>query len=269
MIVEKIQQHPVSNVAVLPISQANTATFTDLYIRNSSIFFIEAGSKRVVHSGGHETIGQAGDILIFPSESVVTVENRTWSGSDYRAIGVMFTNYLVEKVFPNVLPQNKLQTIQVISPSDKESSYILDSLNNTLANTGLPDPVLEHRLLEPLVWLKAMGVELSSPKDKSPQYQVRALIEQDLTHPWRSKEVAAYFAMSEATMRRWLARAGQSFSRILINTRLEAGLSLLQTTDYPISRIALDCGFKTPSHFSDSFKERFGIAPKAIRSAQT
>jgi transcriptional regulator GlxA family with amidase domain len=46
---------------------------------------------------------------------------------------------------------------------------------------------------------------------------------------------------------------------------LEYGLSLLQTTDMQISQIALECGFKTPSHFSDSFRKRFNIAPKMIR----
>lgn len=73
--------------------------------------------------------------------------------------------------------------------------------------------------------------------------------------------------MSEATLRRSLAGSGQGFARILHNARLERGLALLQTTDLPISRIALDCGFGTPSHFSDSFRKRFGIPPKSIRSA--
>ena len=77
----------------------------------------------------------------------------------------------------------------------------------------------------------------------------------------------AHFAMSEATMRRWLSKSGQGFAKTLLNTRLEHGLSLLQTTDDRISEIALDCGFKTPSHFSDAFRKRFGIKPKDIRLA--
>ena len=82
-----------------------------------------------------------------------------------------------------------------------------------------------------------------------------------------ANEVAEHFAMSEATMRRWLSKTGQGFAKILLHTRLERGLSLLQTTDDQISEIALDCGFKTPSHFSDAFRKRFGIKPKDIRLA--
>ena len=142
---------------------------------------------------------------------------------------------------------------------------MLGTIKQVMADTDLPAPVREHRLLEILVWLKARGIRLTSTIDRSPLGQVRALIETNLAHPWRSKEVADHFAMSEATMRRWLSQSGGSFSKILINARLEKGLSLLQTTQYPISRIALDCGFKTPSHFSDTFKARFGIQPRTLR----
>jgi len=256
-----------SKVMVLPISQATSATFTDLYIKNTSLFFIENGSKRAEYSSGAELIGQAGDVMVFPPDSIVTMENRTWSGKDYRAIGVAFEHELVEKVFPDRLPKEIAQQAQIISPSAEEREHMLSTIKETLADTSLPKPVLEHRLLEPLVWLKAMGVKLSPPVDNSPLGKVRALIETDLTHPWRSREVADHFAMSEATMRRWLAQSGGSFSKILSNTRLERGLTLLQTTEYSVSTIALDCGFKTPSHFSESFKTRFGIQPKLLRSA--
>jgi transcriptional regulator GlxA family with amidase domain len=103
--------------------------------------------------------------------------------------------------------------------------------------------------------------------EDDPINQVRSLIETDLSYPWMAAEVAAHFAMSEATMRRWLSKTGQGFARILLYTRLEWGLSLLQTTDAQVSQIALDCGFKTPSHFSDAFRKRFGIKPKDIRLA--
>jgi transcriptional regulator GlxA family with amidase domain len=70
-------------------------------------------------------------------------------------------------------------------------------------------------------------------------------------------------------LRRLLVKSGQGFAKTLLNTRLEHGLSMLQTTNVPVSQIALDCGFKTPSHFSDAFRKRFEIRPKEIRTAAT
>ena len=254
-------------VRIHPITQASTATFADLYIKNTSLFFIEQGSKRVETSGSQEIIGQTGDIIVFAPDSIVTIENRTWSGSDYRAIGVSFANDLVGMIYPVTPAKRPLQSVHVVSPPPNENTQMLDIIRKAQMDANIPTQVYEHRLLEVLIWMKTMGVQLFSPMDKSPLGQVRTLIESDLTHPWRSKEVADNFAMSEATMRRWLAQSGGRFSRILINARLEKGLSLLQTTAHPISKIALDCGFKTPSHFSDSFKTRFGIQPKALRSS--
>ena len=265
-VTDEMATHLIPGVTLLTITQATTATFTDVYIKNTALFFIENGSKRVAYSGGYELIGQKGDVIIFPPDSVVTIENRTWSGIDYRAVGVTFNRGLVQRVFPNTRQSGITHGVQVISPPAGSSEYIVASLKESYTNTELPELLREHRLMEPLVWLKSMGVALYTVPDSSPLGKVRTLIESDLTHAWRSREVAEHFAMSEATMRRWLAQSGGSFSRILINARLERGLSLLQTTDRPITEIALDCGFKTPSHFSDSFKSRFGIQPRALRS---
>ncbi len=252
---------------MLPIVQATTATFTNLYIRDTALFFIERGSKRVAHAGGVELIGEMGDVMVFPPDSVVTIENRTWSGADYQAFGITYDNTHVAQVFGNAQSGVSDRRVQILSPSAADTTRMLDALRQTMAADALPAPVVTHRMLELLVWLKSMGVVLAVPQDNSPMGQVRALIERDLTYPWRSRDVANHFAMSEATMRRWLAQSGDSFSKILINTRLERGLSLLQSTASSISEIALDCGFKTPSHFSDSFKMRFGIPPKSIRAA--
>ncbi|MFE3839092.1 helix-turn-helix domain-containing protein [Pseudogemmobacter sonorensis] len=108
--------------------------------------------------------------------------------------------------------------------------------------------------MEPLIWLRHHGIDLAPPQDSQPVSRLRRLLEADLSHPWRISEVAQHFVMSKATLRRCLAGSGQGFAKILHNARLERGLGLLQTSDPPISRIALDCGFGTPSHFSDSLE---------------
>jgi AraC-like DNA-binding protein len=76
--------------------------------------------------------------------------------------------------------------------------------------------------------------------------------------------MAEHFAMSEATMRRWLSRTGHGFAKILLHTRLEYGLSLLQTTDAPISQIALDCGLKPHRIFRTPSKKGLGLNQKTF-----
>ena len=264
----KLEVGVTPNVSVVSISQATTATFTELYFQQTFLFFIQVGSKRVLCPINGELIGNAEDVMIFPPGSMVTMENRPVLDDNYRATGVCFPHHIVKAVFSNEKSNVKLAGIQIFQDDTNQSCQILNTIKATLSDTKLPEPIRQHRLLEPLIWLKHKGIYLSPHEDEKPLSKVRRLIETDLSHSWRSNEVAEHFAISEATMRRWLAKSGQGFSKILQNTRLEHGLSLLQSTDIPITEIAFDCGFKTPSHFSDSFKKRFGIKPSEIRKAE-
>ena len=252
-------------VAIHAITQATTATFTDLYLRLAFLFFIQAGSKRVV-TPTQDLLGEEGDLLIFPPGSMVTMENRPVLNHGYRAAGVSFPDDLVREVFAGSPTRDGAGGVQILRAEPYRPMDLEPIIRDTLARTSLPPVILRHRLLEPLIWLRDKGVQLAASAEEAPLSRVRRLIETDLSRPWRAGDVARHLAMSEATMRRWLAGTGQGFAKVLLNTRLEHGLSMLQTSDLPISEIALGCGFKTPSHFSDAFRKRFGIAPKEIRS---
>jgi AraC-like DNA-binding protein len=257
----------VGQVSVFPITQATTATFADLYFRLTFFFFIQRGEKHVETPAQGEMLGREGDLMIFPPGAMVTMVNRPVLDDAYRALGVCFSHDLIDSVFVETPMPRNAADVQVVRSDTQNPNAILSLIQENLANDDLPDVIRQHRLVEPLIWLRDQGVILPSTLEEQPISKVRRLIETDLSHPWMADEVAGHFAMSEATMRRWLAKTGQGFAKILLHTRLEHGLSLLQTTDDPISEIALDCGFKTPSHFSDAFRKRFRIKPKDIRLA--
>lgn len=258
---------PPDDVSILTIAQATAATFSDLFIRQTFLCFIRAGTKRVVCPVAGEIIAAPGDLLIFPPNSTVTLENRPVLNKNYRADGVCYAEELIDTVFTDRRPQAGPVGFQILRADPHRPEAVLELIQETLGRTDLPPPIRRHRLLEPLIWLRHHGVRLPVGNDDQPLGKLRGLLETDLSHPWRISDAASHFAMSVATLRRWLTRSGHGFAKILLNTRLETGLALLQTTDQPISQIALACGFKTPSHFSDAFKKRFGIRPNAIRSA--
>ncbi|MFT4249169.1 MAG: AraC family transcriptional regulator [Pseudomonas sp.] len=254
------------HVRVLSITQATAATFADLYIGLALLVFIRTGAKKVVCPENGELIGESGDLVIFPPDSVVTLENRPLLHQGYRADGLCFPRALVAAVFADQY-QGGGAGVQVVRAA-LQPAKVFDLIKATLDDQSLPPSIHRHRLLEPLIWLRDIGVRLPTRAERQPLGQIRSLIEATPGHPWRVAEVAARLAMSEATLRRSLARSGHGFARILLNTRLEKALGLLQTTTAPVSWIALECGFKTPSHFAESFRMRFGIQPSLIRSVE-
>lgn len=251
-------------VAIYQITQATTATFADLYLRQAFLFFIESGSKRVV-TPTQDLTGNEGDLLVFPAGSIVTMENRPVLDRNYRALGIAFPDASIARVFDRHPAAKGNDRVHVLKADPFQPLDLVPIIRETFDHPSLPATLRAHRLLEPLIWIREHGVRLAPGQEETTMGRVRRLIEQDLGHPWRAAEAARQLAMSEATLRRWLGATGQRFSKILINTRLEHGLSLLQTTDRPITTIALDCGFKTPSHFSEAFRKRFAISPRQIR----
>ncbi len=253
--------------SIYPISQATTATFSELYFRLTFLFFVERGSKRVLTSEGRELIGEEGDVFVFPPGSVVTMENRPRLDEGYRATGVSYSQDLIDLAAKYGENGASHHNPQLLKFEAKESAHILAAIRDGLSDEVLPNAVRTHRQLEPIIWLQSHGIYFQKSADQNLIGRVRQLIEADVTHSWQAAEVAQSLGMSQATMRRRLNEAGQGFAKILLFTRLERGLTLLQTTGNSITQIAYACGFKTPAHFSDAFKKRFDIRPKDIRIA--
>lgn len=255
-------------VLTFTISQATVAQFDGIYNGMTFLCFVRTGSKRVICPQQGELLAREGDLLVFPPESFVTLENRPLPDASYRAEGAYYSHDLVAEAYPDAQAPPHRDRVHLLRADQHDSRAMLAGIAATLAQTGLPPAVRRHRLLEPLIWLRHHGVTLAPRADLPPAIRLRKLLDSDLARPWRSAEAAQHFAMSEPTFRRWLARSGKGFARVLHDARLERGLALLQTTTLPIVQIALDCGFASPSHFSESFRKRFGIAPKAIRAAR-
>ncbi|MEO5892911.1 MAG: AraC family transcriptional regulator [Ferruginibacter sp.] len=55
----------------------------------------------------------------------------------------------------------------------------------------------------------------------------------------------------------------------LLQKRLDHGLHLLSNMNKTVGEASFESGFESPSHFSRSFKERFGMAPTTIRQTAT
>jgi AraC-like DNA-binding protein len=149
-------------------------------------------------------------------------------------------------------------------------------LDNVLADTlrftlralddaqAVTESEMRSRLLGLLVALSVRGVIFRVPT-QSLAPRIRTLLAGNPSHPWTVAEVGRHVAMSEATLRRHLAREGTLFQGILQDVRLHHALILLQTTVLSIGHIAAASGYQSASRFSIRFRLRFGHLPSAMR----
>jgi AraC family transcriptional regulator len=69
--------------------------------------------------------------------------------------------------------------------------------------------------------------------------------------------------------RAFAATVGMTPFRYVMTRRLARARELLERTRRPATAIAIEVGFKTPSHFASRFRREFGVAPTEIRSFRT
>ena len=79
--------------------------------------------------------------------------------------------------------------------------------------------------------------------------------------------VAGQFGITTRYLHKVLEEGGKSFGRLLLEGRLDRCAKDLATTGgRSITDVALCWGFNDLSHFSRTFRQRFGVSPRAYRS---
>ena len=73
--------------------------------------------------------------------------------------------------------------------------------------------------------------------------------------------------MSKRTLQRKLKDENQSFFSLLNNLRSNLAKQYLSSTKYPITEIAYQLGYSSPSSFARAFKHQFGVSPLEYRGS--
>ena len=112
-------------------------------------------------------------------------------------------------------------------------------------------------------------LESADPADEAFLERVRAAVAAHLSEESFSVEqLARAVAHSRGHLHRRLrGLAGESPSDLIRRMRLERAAALLSARAGSVAEVAYSVGFKSVAHFSNAFKERFGVRPSGFREA--
>lgn len=97
--------------------------------------------------------------------------------------------------------------------------------------------------------------------------EVMSYLQENYAQTLTVQALAQRAQMSLSTFERQVRRVyGVTPTQLLIRTRIEAATRLLRETDWPITRVALECGYFDHSAFTRVFRATVGLSPKAFRS---
>lgn len=242
------------------IVQRQPLLFRRLWIDQPTLVLVEAGYK-VLHGAAGTFRVEAGQAVALAGGQAFDVTNYLGAAPAYRARWLAWERGLLERWSPSA--GARAQPVVALGNVVPAFAEAFTALTESLADPALPEAVVAHRALEMLVWLAGAGQLILADTKFAPR--VRRLLAGDPAREWRSPEVAAHFAMSEASLRRHLAAEENSLSEILFDVRMSTALTLLQSTAQPVTRIAGEVGYLSPSQFAVRFRRRFGCSPSDVR----
>lgn len=98
--------------------------------------------------------------------------------------------------------------------------------------------------------------------------EARSILTANLPSPPTIPELARMVGMNETKLklgfRELFGETPQAYST---RTRLEEALSMIETTELPLSEISYRVGYRYPANFSQAFKRLFGATPRTMRAA--
>ncbi|MEM8963261.1 MAG: helix-turn-helix transcriptional regulator [Acidobacteriota bacterium] len=244
----------------------------DIVMPDAAVLLVLKGHKKLATASQSWTAAP-GEILLIPAGTQFWLGNYPdETGQRYRGMAIRFSSEVIEH-FRQVYGAHIESESQAGHWHATAPHPFLHAVHQWLAWCGQHAPseiVARHRLVELLLLLTQHGLasHLLLPYHPSWSRRVTALVHLDPAHTWRMEEVGARLGVSESTLRRHLQDEGTGFRGLLEEVRLIQGLTLVQESIWPIGRIADAVGYRSQSRFSERFKRRFGLTPRALRHTQ-
>ncbi len=165
---------------------------------------------------------------------------------------------------------NKLQGLETGADDYLTKPFNVNELTVRVNNLIIQRKKLRERYKKEIT-LEPKAILITS-KDEKFIKRALEIMEQHISDPELSVEqFASEIFMSRVQLhRKFIALTDQSPSEFIRIFRLKRAAELLINKHGNISEIAYDVGFKSPSHFTESFKKYFGCSPSEYyKSLQT
>ncbi|HZY19526.1 MAG TPA: helix-turn-helix transcriptional regulator [Ramlibacter sp.] len=247
------------------VVQRHSLRFSRLAIDSPALILLRHGEKSL-SAGTRRWKVRRDEALVVAAGQNLDVENRLSADGLFEARWIVWDAALLAQAAPLLSNGNALADVAILREVPRGLADAIDQAIEAIGNVpGVPERVAAHRMVELLLWLAEQGVRLSGGAAVSTTAKLRGLIAGKPNNPWTVDAAARELATSEATLRRRLAVEGTGFTAVLTDARLSLALTLLQSTDRPISEIASEVGYASASRFAIRFRNRYGFAPSVIR----
>lgn len=260
------------------IVQRHSLTYARVPIDRPLLIVVQRGTK-TLRAPGCEWVVPAGHAIAINRGQTLDIRNLPGTRGAYEARWLVWDESLLAAHAAQTAGNRTLdadapatRAIRSAWPLGALGPAFTQAVDAAIACILEPDTtpleVARHRMRELLVWIGTCDGHFESAEVISVRQRVRDLVSAAPQRNWTAAQVGSELAMSEATLRRRLMGEGMRLSELLVDVRMSLALTLLQATSLPVTEIAMNTGYESPSRFAVRFRQRFGFAPTAVRGHQ-
>ena len=242
--------------------------YTTRDVLNSYLIKLCISGEGVLEYGGQQYSVKQGQMFWIDCRRPHTYHTQSEDGK-WRLLWVHFFGEPCEAYYRLFQAQN--ENSPIINPdSGAAVRNILDELFDLYREGGntLKDDVQASGLLTALMALCVRDAGVTSESRNLPSYVVDARNYINLHYAERITldDLARVISINKFYLQKLFKRCmGLSPNEYLIYTRLTQAKHLLRTTNFPISRIAMDVGIDNVGYFTNLFKKYEGSTPSIYR----
>jgi AraC family transcriptional regulator, exoenzyme S synthesis regulatory protein ExsA len=253
-----------------------TDKFTDVWSKYNYIFYVLEGKKTWHTASGSYEIKQG---------SCVFIRKGAWILEQFFDTGFCLVLFFIPdefvcevlktKAIPISSKEKKYEPVMVLNTSETLDSFFV-SMFSYFSQTREPDQsLLELKFKELILTLadNPLNAELLSyfcSLLQEPQsVSLQRVMEDNFCFNLKLEQYAELSNRSLSAFKRdFQKQFNTTPGRWLLEKRLNHARHLLGNMKRTVSEAAFESGFENPSHFSRSFKERFGFAPASVKQTQ-
>ncbi|WP_250481738.1 helix-turn-helix domain-containing protein [Caballeronia sp. NCTM5] len=236
----------------------------------SSVYFLNlqiAGECRMVQDG-REALIRPGDFSIVDSTRPYLND---YCSDEWEQYSIRIPRELLN---PLLKAPNKATAVRISSGAGGMQSVAVDFIQSLTKNASTIAG-REEKIGRSLIDIVALAIGATEEVNETGRANARQAlrsaiighIEANVADPTMTPlRVASHFGMSCRYLHKTLEDSGKSFSKLLLERRLDICASELRERGDSISTIGLRWGFNDLSHFSRTFRQRFGVSPREYRA---
>ncbi|MBA5202155.1 helix-turn-helix transcriptional regulator [Pectobacterium aroidearum] len=263
---------PLQRYGLCALAQPHLRTpqqTTRFHFYEATLLLVLSGQLTLLEQHNTTVVDSPSQLCLITSGASADL-TKTPGGHDsvFRSIFLTFSSTLLAQFYhryPEKLPSAHHSAPFTPLALDDDMTCTLQYLVKGITDNTLPEARLALRLMDMLLVLSERGYHFGAPPQPGITALLRALISEEPEYYWTAQSAGRRLAMSEATLRRRLSAEQTRFEVLLLETRMQHAMMLVQTTSWSMQRLAEACGYKSSARFSERFKTRFGCSPTKIR----